>query len=73
MKFISVLEEMGCRKEWSSSGGLKLYAPEDGKLKGVDINMADFFRPGTYTCSNSTVCRITCNNKGGLPYKGTGV
>lgn len=42
MKFISVLEEMGCRKEWSSSGGLKLYAPEDGKLKGVDINMADF-------------------------------
>ncbi len=41
MKFIGVLEEMGCRKEWGSSGELKLYAP-DGRLKGIDVNMADF-------------------------------
>lgn len=42
MKFIDVLEEMGCRKEWDINGELKLYAPEDGKLKGIDINMAGF-------------------------------
>lgn len=42
MQFINVLEEMGCHKEWDSNGELKLYAPEDGKLKGIDINMGDF-------------------------------
>ncbi len=42
MEFIDVLEEMGCRKEWDSNGELKLYAPEDRKLKGIDINMAGF-------------------------------
>lgn len=41
MKFIDVLIAMGCRTEWTG-GQLKLYAPEDGKLKGIDINMGDF-------------------------------
>jgi len=41
MKFIDVLIAMGCRTEWTD-GQLKLYAPEDGKLKGIDINMGDF-------------------------------
>lgn len=42
MKFISVLENMGCDTEWTSDGELKLYAPKNGKLKGIDINMSDF-------------------------------
>lgn len=42
MKFTGVLEEMGCHKEWGGNGELKLYAPEDGKLKGIDVNMGDF-------------------------------
>lgn len=42
MKFVSVLEDMGCRTEWTSDGELKLYAPKNGKLKGIDVNMADF-------------------------------
>lgn len=41
MKFINVLEEMGCHTEWGRDGELKLYAP-DGRLKGTDVNMADF-------------------------------
>lgn len=41
MKFIDVLETMGCHAEWAD-GRLKLYAPEEGKLKGIDINMGDF-------------------------------
>ena len=42
MKFISVLENMGCGTEWTSDGELKLYAPKNGKLKGIDINMSNF-------------------------------
>lgn len=42
MKFIDVLEEMGCHKEWDSNGELKLYSPKSRKLKGIDINMAGF-------------------------------
>lgn len=42
MKFISVLENMGCYTEWTSDGELKLYAPKNGKLKGIDINMSNF-------------------------------
>lgn len=42
MKFISLLEEMGCHGEWGSDGELKLYAPGNGKLKGTDTNMGDF-------------------------------
>ena len=41
MKFINVLEEMGCHTEWGRDGELKLYAPDD-RLKGTDVNMADF-------------------------------
>ncbi len=42
MKFISVLENMGCYTEWTSDGELKLYAPKNGKLKGIDTNMSNF-------------------------------
>lgn len=41
MRFIDVLVNMGCRAEWIDKG-LKLYAPHDGVLKGIDVNMADF-------------------------------
>ena len=41
MKFIDILVNMGCRAEWTDTG-LKLYAPNDGILKGIDVNMADF-------------------------------
>ncbi len=42
MKFINVLEMMGCTTKWTKSGELKLYAPENKKLNGVDIDMGDF-------------------------------
>jgi len=42
MKFIKVLEDMGCRIEWTDDGMLKLYAPAGGRLKGIDTNMGDF-------------------------------
>ncbi len=42
MQFTGLLEEMGCRKEWGSGGELKLYAPDNGKLKGTDADMGDF-------------------------------
>ncbi|HBA96957.1 MAG TPA: 3-phosphoshikimate 1-carboxyvinyltransferase [Lachnospiraceae bacterium] len=42
MKFIDVLKDMGCHTEWTDDGELKLYAPENRKLKGIDVNMADF-------------------------------
>lgn len=42
MKFVDVLVNMGCSTEWTDGGELKLYAPKDGKLKGVDVNMANF-------------------------------
>ncbi len=41
MKFLHVLEQMGCRMEWIR-GELYLRGPEPGELKGVDVDMADF-------------------------------
>lgn len=41
MKFLQVLEQMGCVTEWRQ-GQLYLKGPEPGKLKGIDVDMSDF-------------------------------
>ncbi len=41
IKFLSVLENMGCRIVDEPSG-VRLYGPEKGKLSGIDIDMKDF-------------------------------
>lgn len=41
LKFLSVLEKMGCEKT-EEQDGIAIQGPKDGKLKGVDINMNDF-------------------------------
>ena len=41
MKFLSVLEQMGCRLDWRD-GELFLTGPEPGSLHGVDVDMSDF-------------------------------
>lgn len=41
LKFLSVLEKMGCEKT-EKQDGIAIQGPKDGKLKGVDINMNDF-------------------------------
>lgn len=45
MKFIYTLEKMGCRLEWfedEDGEQLRLYAPENNKLSGIDLSMSDF-------------------------------
>lgn len=41
MKFLQVLEHMGCVTEWRQ-GQLYLKGPEPGRLKGIDVDMSDF-------------------------------
>lgn len=41
MKFLEVLEQMGCTLEWRE-GQLYLQGPEPGGLSGVDVDMSDF-------------------------------
>lgn len=41
LKFLSVLEKMGCEKT-EEQDGIAIQGPKDGKLKGIDINMNDF-------------------------------
>ncbi len=41
LKFLSVLEQMGC-SVCDSEQGIVVKGPKDGKLKGIDINMNDF-------------------------------
>ena len=41
MKFLGVLEQMGCRLDWRD-GELFLTGPEPGSLHGVDVDMSDF-------------------------------
>ena len=41
MKFLQVLEQMGCQLSWGEKG-LVLTGPEDGILHGVDVVMSDF-------------------------------
>ncbi len=42
MKFLGVLERMGCAVKWNDEDEPVLYAPADGKLRGVEADMADF-------------------------------
>lgn len=47
MRFLDVLEQMGCTKQWGRMGEkgertLKITGPEGGRLKGIDVDMADF-------------------------------
>ncbi len=41
MKFLSVLERMGCTLFWQE-GQLYLQGPETGKLQGIDVDFSDF-------------------------------
>ena len=41
MKFLALLERMGCTLEWQD-GQLYLQGPEPGSLRGVDVDMSDF-------------------------------
>lgn len=41
MKFLQVLEQMGCKLSWEEKG-LVLTGPEPGRLKGIDVDMSDF-------------------------------
>lgn len=41
IKFIGVLEKMGCIVE-ETGNGIKVTGPENGKLTGIDVNMNDF-------------------------------
>ncbi len=41
LKFLSVLEKMGCERT-EEQDGIAIQGPQDVKLKGVDINMNDF-------------------------------
>lgn len=41
MKFLKVLEQMGCILEWRD-GQLYLQGPEPGELKGIDVDLSDF-------------------------------
>lgn len=41
MKFLSVLEQMGCELFWQE-GNLYLQGPESGALKGIDVDLSDF-------------------------------
>ncbi len=46
IKFLDVLEEMGCTIQWIPGEGstreLQLTGPEQGKLHGITVNMSDF-------------------------------
>lgn len=41
LKFLSVLEQMGC-SVCDTEEGIRVTGPEKGKLKGIDVNMNDF-------------------------------
>ena len=41
IQFLKVLEKMGCTLQ-EEEAGIVLTAPEDGKLKGLTVNMSDF-------------------------------
>lgn len=41
IRFLSVLEQMGCSLR-EEKAGIVLTAPEDGRLKGITVNMSDF-------------------------------
>lgn len=41
MKFLRVLEQMGCQLAWGEKG-LVLTGPEPGHLKGIEVDMSDF-------------------------------
>jgi 3-phosphoshikimate 1-carboxyvinyltransferase len=41
MKFLDVLEEMGCTRQWRQDR-LYLRGPEPGQLKGIQVDMSDF-------------------------------
>ena len=41
MKFLQVLEQMGCQLSWGEKG-LVLTGPEPGHLKGIEVDMSDF-------------------------------
>ena len=42
MRFLVVLEKMGCQVEWTEAGDLLLTGPRAGKLKGFDLSFSDF-------------------------------
>ena len=45
MKFLDVLQQMGCRCEWYDDGGtecLRVIGAENGRLSGIDVDMSDF-------------------------------
>ena len=43
MKFIGMLEKMGCEVSWDKEGGNNLWLKgPDGKLKGIEVKMSDF-------------------------------
>ena len=47
MRFLDVLEQMGCTKQWghmeeTGEPALKISGPVNGVLHGIDINMSDF-------------------------------
>lgn len=46
MKFLEVLEKMGCTLQWIPGGHqreeLQLVGPKNGTLHGIDVNMSDF-------------------------------
>lgn len=41
IRFLQVLEKMGCKLA-EEEAGIVLTAPEDGKLRGITVNMSDF-------------------------------
>lgn len=41
LKFLDVLAQIGC-KVWDTAEGIVVEGPENGKIKGIDINMNDF-------------------------------
>ncbi|MCH5266965.1 MAG: 3-phosphoshikimate 1-carboxyvinyltransferase [Lachnospiraceae bacterium] len=47
MRFLDVLEKMGCKRQWgrmeeTGEPALQIIGPENGILKGVDVDMSDF-------------------------------
>lgn len=42
LRFIQVLEQLGCQKSYTQEGFIRLTGPAGGKYPGISVNMSDF-------------------------------
>lgn len=74
MKFIGMLEKMGCEVRWDKGkeNNLWLKGP-DGKLKGIEVKMSDFSDQALTLAAYCSFCRFKSDNNRHSTYQRAGI